>query len=312
MSGLVIVVGPPCSGKTTYIRAHAGDLPVFDPEPTLEPDVAAIRAARSAFIRAHDEGYVSACRMFDVGKEHETVMLDVTVDECLAHLEASDREDKDRWADVIRGFYGEARDMPFREEREYRYFPATAFAPVEDKRGYTVEGYATTWDDPYQMSMDGLMEKVDRHALDGADMSDVIVQYDHSGMVLARQRNGTLEAHPDDHGYHVLMYLGGCQQGRDLFEAIQNGLVTQMSWGFSVPDDGWEYDPATRTSTITKIQKVYDVSAVSIPANPSTDIHVRGYLGGVVEAERREAANRAEMERRARLALLLKVRQEGR
>lgn len=196
------------------------------------------------------------------------------------------------------------------DKREYRSFAADGFASAAqdgDEKSYIVEGYATTFDDPYEL-YPGYFEVIDRNALRDADMSDVIAQYNHDGMVLARMSNNTLAVMEDDHGIFCRMDLGGTQQGRDLHEAIKNGLVTQMSWGFSVAEDGWEYDPETRTSTITKVAKVYDVSAVSIPANDGTEIKARSYLDGVIEAEHRESVQREkDMDRRKRIALLMDV-----
>lgn len=196
------------------------------------------------------------------------------------------------------------------DRREYRSFNAGNFSSVEapeDEQSYIVEGYATTFNDPYELAP-GLFEVIDRNALAEADMSDVIVQYDHTGMVLARKNNGSLQLVPDDHGILCRIDLSGTRQGRDLHEAIKNGLVTQMSWGFTVADDGWEYDRLTRTSTVTKVAKVYDVSAVSIPANAGTEIKARSYLDGVIEAERQELSQREkDMDRRKRIALFMQV-----
>ena len=75
-----------------------------------------------------------------------------------------------------------------------------------------------------------------------------------------------------------------------MFEEIKNGLVTKMSWAFRVSEDS--YDRDTRTRTILKIKKVYDVYAVSYPANADTDISARSYFDGVIEAEKREALAR--------------------
>lgn len=175
--------------------------------------------------------------------------------------------------------------MPKKPEREYRGITIDSFAASDD--GYVVEGYATTFNDPYEMWC-GEYEQVDSRAFDGADMSDVIFQFDHAGMVMARQRNNTLQLEVDEHGLHVRADLGGSQQGRDLHEAIKAGLVDRMSWGFTVAEDGWEYDRNTRTATITKVGKVYDVSAVSIPANDGTEISARSYLNGVIEQRKRE------------------------
>lgn len=195
--------------------------------------------------------------------------------------------------------------------REYRF--AAPFEAVGDEGTYIVEGYATTFDVPYQMEgtqTNGapVYEVIERAALDNADMTDVIFQLNHEGMVFARTRNITLQLSIESYGLHVRADLSGCEQGRQLFEGIKNGLIDRMSWGFTVPDDGWEYDAETNTSRITRIAKVYDVSAVSMPANQNTVIHSRSYLDGAIEAaltersEREEAMNRERRELRLRAA----------
>lgn len=179
--------------------------------------------------------------------------------------------------------------MPVREGREYRDIALERFDATGGEGGYIVEGYATVFDKPYEFGR-GAYEVISSGAFDGADMSDVIFQYDHEGMVMARQRNNTLAVLPDERGLYVRADLGGSEEGRALHEAIKNGLVDRMSWGFTVAEDGWSYDPATRTSTVTKVEKVYDVSAVSIPACDYTSINARSYLDGAIEeAEARES-----------------------
>ena len=193
--------------------------------------------------------------------------------------------------------------MPVVQGREYRDIEA-AFTAVEpeEEGDCIVEGYATTFDAPYDFGYGGAKECISRHALDGADMSDVIFQLNHDGMVFARQRNNTLSVMPDEHGLYVRANLNGCEQGRQLYEGIKNGLIDRMSWGFIIDEDGWEYDRETRTSTITKVSKVFDVSAVSLPANEDTEIHcARSYLDGVIEAERQELAQRNDQDKRQRL-----------
>jgi len=141
-------------------------------------------------------------------------------------------------------------------------------------------------------------EQIDRHALDEADLSDVIMQYDHQGKVLARLSNGTLGLEANDNGLFIYADLSKSQAAKELYEEIRNGLVTKMSWAFTVAED--EYNRETRTRTIKKIKKVYDVSAVSIPANGDTDISARSWLDGVIDAEKREA-----LERRKKIIKLL-------
>jgi len=186
--------------------------------------------------------------------------------------------------------------MPVKQDREYRALAALLSVQQATKRidtDYYVEGYATTFDKPYFLyEFDGVKfyERIDAHALDGADMSDVIMQYDHEGRVFARQSNKTLILVPDHKGLLVAADLGKTDLARGLYQDIDAGMITKMSWAFTVKEDS--YDRATHTRTILKIKKVYDVSAVSIPANGDTEISARNFARRSYEAERQELLNR--------------------
>ena len=191
--------------------------------------------------------------------------------------------------------------MAIKNDRQYRMIqlPEMQFRAVEDEeQPFVVEGYATTYDDPYTLfEYDGIkyQEKIDRDALAGADMGDVIFLYNHEGMVFARQSNGTLELSSDERGLHVRADLSSTEDSRRMYESIKAGLVTQMSWAFTINAE--EYDERTHTRTINSVKKVYDVSAVSIPANPNTDISARSFWDGVIAEEqekRRRDLERAE------------------
>lgn len=176
--------------------------------------------------------------------------------------------------------------MPVKNEREYRSMMDVGTVIGNDGE-YIVEGYATTFDDPYVLyEFDGVSysERIARSALDGADISDVIMQYDHEGRVYARQSNGTLQITPDDHGIKIHADLSSTEGSRALYDDIKAGLITRMSWAFTVAEDA--YDRDTHTRTIQRIKKVYDVSAVSIPANPNTEIAARDYFSAKIEAEK--------------------------
>lgn len=187
--------------------------------------------------------------------------------------------------------------MPIKSDREYRGMPLLSI--TKEKRidsDFYVEGYATTFDDPYLLyERDGnkYFEVIDRHALDGADMSDVIMQYDHNGRVRARTSNGTLGIEPDSRGLFTYADLSRSGAAKELYEDISSGLVTKMSWAFTVAED--DYDKAEHTRRIKRIKKVYDVSAVSIPANVGTDIAARSFFDGVIEAEKQELLEREKM-----------------
>lgn len=198
--------------------------------------------------------------------------------------------------------------MAIKTDRQYRMIQLPdmqlrAAEQVDDEEPkYIVEGYATTYDDPYTLfEYDGIAykETVSRDALAGADMSDVIFLYNHEGMVFARQSNGTLELTSDERGLHVRADLGTTEASSQMFESIKAGLVTQMSWAFTIANE--DYDEETHTRSIKSVRKVYDVSAVSIPANPNTDIaeSARRSLDGVIKAE--EEKRRSERERAERI-----------
>ena len=190
--------------------------------------------------------------------------------------------------------------MPIRNDREYR--KAEPFKAEEDS--YIVEGYASTFA-PYTLWFEGdteIREQIDPHAFDEADMSDVIMQYDHQGRVFARVSNNTLDISTDDHGLKIRADLSKTESARQLYEEIKSGMITQMSFAFSIQEDA--YDNKEHLRTVTKIRKLYDVSAVSIPANPGTEISARSFAEGVIEQERLERAAAEERERKIQILKL--------
>ena len=134
-------------------------------------------------------------------------------------------------------------------------------------------------------------------------MSDIIMQYDHQGRVLARKSNGSLIVEPNDEGLFICADLSKSDASRSLFEDIETELVTRMSWAFTVAEDS--YDRETRTRTILRVKKVYDVSAVSIPANEDTLINARSYFDGVIEEEQQELLKREKQIKRLEIKLKL-------
>ena len=195
-----------------------------------------------------------------------------------------------------------------REGRQYRPVRESFRVAGEGENGaMIVEGHACTFNEQYSL-FDGryykVLEQVDPAAFDECDMSDVIMQYNHEGRVFARQSNQTLEVSTDQKGLYIRANLGGTEIGRQLFEEIKGGYTNKMSFGFTVAEDRVEYiedlenDVVTAIRTITKVGKLYDVSAVSIPANDGTDISARSFCDGVIaklEAERLE--KRAKIEK---------------
>lgn len=192
-------------------------------------------------------------------------------------------------------------------EREYRDF-ILAVVPTEEEQSEErkiVKGYASTFNQPYTLWEDDefvVQEQVDSKAFDNADMDDVIFQYNHEGRVFARVSNGTLKVNPDEIGLSIEADLGGTEIGQQLFQEIRGGYTTKMSYGYTVNGSEWEErkleDGRTlELRTVTSIGKVYDVSAVSIPANNATSISVRNLSDGVINEVRAERLKALELER---------------
>lgn len=203
--------------------------------------------------------------------------------------------------------------------QEYRSIPITGIELRSDgENDLIVEGYATTFDAPYELYNYGdyiVREQVDRHAFDNCDMTDVIFQYDHIGRVMARTRNRTLELSCDDHGLKIRAHLGGTEAGRQLYEEIKGGYTDRMSFRFrvgksrrEVVEEDHEHNVTTVLRTIDSITKLYDVSAVSIPANEATDISARSAADGVIDGLREQERLGAE-KRQKREQMQVEIRQ---
>ena len=192
----------------------------------------------------------------------------------------------------------EAIKKKIEQGREYRKM-LLEVREAEDT-DYMVSGYATTFDEPYTLYGIGdgkvVKEQVSRNAFDNTDRSDTIMQFDHEGIVFARLSNETLKLTVDDHGLFVEAYLGGTANGRNLYEEIKGGYINKMSFGFTVTDDDLKEADYGYLRTIKAIGKLYDVSAVSIPANDFTEISARSHCDGAIaeiEAERLRAEEEA-------------------
>ena len=196
-----------------------------------------------------------------------------------------------------------------RSDREYRSMELR-INKDEETPSYEVKGYASTFE-PYKLwEEDGVdyFEQIDPKAFDDADMSDVVFRLDHEGAVYARTSAKTLEVWTDEHGLANRADLSRTQKARELYEDIKAGNYPKMSFAFTVAED--HYDRATHTRIIDRIAKVFDVSPVSFPANPTTELSVstRDYFNGVIEAEKAERLEREKREiQKQRIRILSEV-----
>lgn len=191
--------------------------------------------------------------------------------------------------------------MPVKKGREYRALQDFSLVPREGENdAYRVRGTAVVFNSAtclYEYDGVKYYEVIDRHAFDECDMSDVIMNYNHGGKVVARLRNKTLTLDINDRGLDIVADLSGTTAGRDLYEEIDGGYIDKMSFSFSVRES--KYDTITHTRTITKIRKLYDVSAVDIPAYNETSIAARSFFVGEFDKE----SKTLEQERRRKLLI---------
>ena len=186
-------------------------------------------------------------------------------------------------------------------DREYRNMELR-IVPTEEgnEPSFFVEGYASTFQPYVLMTVDDIdySERIEPTAFDEADMTDVVFRVDHQGPVYARTSAGSVQLWTDQHGLGQRTDLGRTQRARELYADIAAGNYPKMSFAFSVAED--HYDKATHTRIIDRIKKVYDVSPVVFPANPTTDLSVstRDYFNGVIEAEKAERLEREAKERK--------------
>ncbi len=158
------------------------------------------------------------------------------------------------------------------KEKEIRKIDLQFRAETTEDEKMEIKGYAVVFNSPETY---GYTELIEEHALDEADMSDVVLRYNHndSFMVLARTRNNSLKLEKDEKGLFMDATLqDDITEHKNIFNAVKSGLIDKQSFAFTVEED--EYDYETDTRTITKIGKLFDVSVVDQPFYNATDVSV--------------------------------------
>ncbi len=184
-----------------------------------------------------------------------------------------------------------------KQEAERRLIEIRA---VGEEGKMIVEGYAIIFEKPATHSYGGrkFTETIKRGALDKTDMKDVPMRYNHNDnvMIMARTRNKSLRLEVDEKGLKISADLLDTQSNRDLYKAIQEGLIDKMSFAFTVADKGdtWTFGEKETTRDITNIARLYDVSVVDTPFYDSTSVHARSFE--LLESEARRLDSLREVE----------------
>jgi HK97 family phage prohead protease len=153
------------------------------------------------------------------------------------------------------------------------------------KSFYEFHGYATTFGQQYEMwdAFGPYLEGVRGSALNRSLSAspDVAFLVNHKGVTMARTTNDTLTMQKDLHGLAIDAWLNADRQDvRDFASAVNDGLITEMSFAFQLLDGEWEWADDTGAErdqfwiTEADINRG-DVSGVNYGANPGTEIAAR-------------------------------------
>ena len=148
---------------------------------------------------------------------------------------------------------------------------------IGEGENMTIEGHAIVFEQP--ATHGSFTETIRRGALDGADLSNVPLRYNHNDnvMVMARTKNGSLRLLTDSTGLLIQADLLDTQSNRDLYASIRAGLIDKMSFAFTVArgGDSWNFGETETTREVTKIERLYDVSVVDAPFYEGTSVYAR-------------------------------------
>ncbi|WMJ84472.1 HK97 family phage prohead protease [Oscillospiraceae bacterium LTW-04] len=335
-----VIIGPPCSGKSTYVqeRIKEGDIVsdydriaralTYDKQHKTEreaihPYVIEVRMAILRRLNREKDvknAWIITTNLSDNFKSYLDTMnpnyieMDVSKEECYKRLAGDDdRPDKEAWRTKIDEWFKahesvqkqEGRSNLVTKDRQHRTFEIRAAAD-----GMTVEGYAATFEQPTVLyEYDGIKyyEVISRGAFTGAQMSDVMMNFNHRGKPVARTKNGTLTLEVDDYGLKIKADLSGTEEGRRLYEEVKGGYIDKMSFTFKADPNRDSYDRLTHTRRISGFERIYDVAAVDIPAYDSTSISARSFFEAQAEAEAAEVIQH----RNAAKRLILNLTTEG-
>lgn len=184
---------------------------------------------------------------------------------------------------------------------------------VEDKM--ILEGYAIIYNDETLIGDEeyGFYETISPDAIAADAIKDVPMKYNHNDafLIIARTKNGSLELTSDDIGLKVRAELLDTQTNRDIYKMVKSGLLDKMSFAFTVKEQIWNHDGNIPKRLITKIDRLYDVSIVDIPAYDNTSIFARSLESMDLELRAMDLAMKKDREVLIRKRLNLKIKIGG-
>lgn len=184
---------------------------------------------------------------------------------------------------------------------------------VEDKM--ILEGYAIVYNQEALIGDEeyGFIEAISPEAITTDAIKDVPMKYNHmdSFLIIARTKNGSLELTSDEVGLKVRAELIDTQNNQDIYKMVKSGLLDKMSFAFTVKEQKWNHEGSIPKRFITKIDRLYDVSIVDIPAYDNTSIYARSLESMDLELKTMELAKRKTQEGLIRKRIDLKIKIGG-
>ena len=179
--------------------------------------------------------------------------------------------------------------------KEIRTAEVRATEPTADgKETLIIVGTPIVFDTPTTINdlCGSYTEVIKRGALVGCDLTDsrLLVNHDLTRIPLARTPK-TMQLSITEKGLEMRAELPDTEEAKTAYTAVKRGDLTGMSFSFTVPEGGDSYDAQTNTRTITKIEKVYEVSLVNFPAYPTASAEARSTR--VESLKKLEARNKA-------------------
>lgn len=308
---MIVVHGPPCGGKTTYVAKHmeSNDI-VYD----YDALIGAFSFRKERYVQKHvshelalntldavlqflgnskvSNAYIIKSCVNDSLREQlssfnpEYIELNPGEEECLLRLEQDEtRPEKEEWRTIIKEWFAsnemEERSMPKPLKKDYRH-PIINVRSIElpDKSDeMIIEGRAIVFDQETVLFKDNGIEYkeiIKKGALDATDTRDCFLKVNHNdNACVARTKNGTLTLDIKDGGVDIRAKLANTTAGRDLYEMVREGLIDKMSFAFSQAEES--FNEETHTWTVHKIGKLWDVAAVAHPAYEATELYARRY-----------------------------------
>ncbi|MGF3113130.1 HK97 family phage prohead protease [Facklamia sp. P9177] len=159
----------------------------------------------------------------------------------------------------------------------------------DDTKNMVLVGRPILYDIPTQIGEGNFAftEVIQRGALDGVDLKDTRLLYNHDmNKVPLAKTPKTMQLELDQAGLKMVANLANTEESRSVYTAVERGDLSGMSFAFKVPEGGDSYNAETRTRTIHKIEKIYEVSVVPFPAYATTSVEARSAIDNLYSEER--------------------------